>query len=115
MIKVKNIKLLGILLAVMVIFLGVRPLFTQTITNDSIASAIILVLIGIAYIVIVAKPQWAKAVFFFEGIIIGISGYTLLATPYNYLLGIIGLAIVVIAVLAYLQKLPMGILKYFYR
>ena len=104
MIKVKNIKLLGILLAVLVIFLGVRPLFTQTITNDSIASAIILVLIGIAYIVIVAKPQWAKAVFFFEGIIIGISGYTLLATPYNYLLGIIGLAIVVIAVLAYLQK-----------
>ena len=73
MIKVKNIKLLGILLAVLVIFLGVRPLFTQTITNDSIASAIILVLIGIAYIVIVAKPQWAKAVFFFEGIIIGIS------------------------------------------
>ena len=68
-----------------------------------------------AYIVIVAKPQWAKAVFFFEGIIIGISGYTLLATPYNYLLGIIGLAIVVIAVLAYLQKLPMSILKYFYR
>ena len=61
MIKVKNIKLLGILLAVLVIFLGVRPLFTQTITNDSIASAIILVLIGIAYIVIVAKPQWAKA------------------------------------------------------
>ena len=75
---------MGILLAVLVIFLGVRPLFTQTITNDSIASAIILVLIGIAYIVIVAKPQWAKAVFFFEGIIIGISGYTLLATPYNY-------------------------------
>ena len=105
MIKVKNIKLLGILLAVLVIFLGVRPLFTQTITNDSIASAI----------VIVAKPQWAKAVFFFEGIIIGISGYTLLATPYNYLLGIIGLAIVVIALLAYLQKLPMSILKYFYR
>ena len=72
MIKVKNIKLLGILLAILVIFLGIRSLFTQTITNDSIASAIILVLIGIAYIVIVAKPQWVKAVFFFEGIIIGI-------------------------------------------
>ena len=52
MIKVKNIKLLGILLAVLVIFLGVRPLFTQTITNDSIASAIILVLIGIVGIVV---------------------------------------------------------------
>lgn len=115
MIKVKNIKLLGILLAILVIFLGIRSLFTQTITNDSIASAIILVLIGIAYIVIVAKPQWVKAVFFFEGIIIGISGYMLLAIPYNYLFGIIGLVIVVIAILAYLQKLPMSILKYFYR
>lgn len=115
MIKVKNIKLLGILLAILVIFLGIRSLFTQTITNDSIASAIILVLIGIAYIVIVAKPQWVKAVFFFEGIIIGISGYMLLVIPYNYLLGIIGLVIVVIAILAYLQKLPMSILKYFYR
>lgn len=115
MIKVKNIKLLGILLAILVIFLGIRSLFTQTITNDSIASAIILVLIGIAYIVIVAKPQWVKAVFFFEGIIIGISCYMLLAIPYNYLLGIIGLVIVVIAILAYLQKLPMSILKYFYR
>ena len=86
MIKVKNIKLLGILLAILVIFLGIRSLFTQTITNDSIASAII-----------------------------GISGYMLLAIPYNYLLGIIGLVIVVIAILAYLQKLPMSILKYFYR
>ena len=63
------------------------------------------------------KQIFASACGFFItiGIIIGISGYTLLATPYNYLLGIIGLAIVVIAVLAYLQKLPMSILKYFYR
>ena len=38
MIKVKNIKLLGILLAILVIFLGIRSLFTQTITNDSIAT-----------------------------------------------------------------------------
>ena len=45
MIKVKNIKLLGILLAILVIFLGIRSLFTQTITNDSIASRLILVLI----------------------------------------------------------------------
>lgn len=115
MIKVKNVKLLGILLAILIIFLGLRSLFTQKITNDSIASAIILALIGIAYIIIVAKPSWAKAVFFFEGIIIGVSGYTLLAIPYNYLLGVVGIIIVVIAILAYLQKLPMPILKYFYR
>lgn len=70
MIKVKNIKLLGILLAVLVIFLGVRPLFTQTITNDSIASAIILVLIGIAYIVIVAKPQWVRQFSFLKELLL---------------------------------------------
>ena len=115
MIKIKNVKLLGILLAILVIFLGVRSLFIQEITNDNIASAIILVLIGIAYMIILVKPSWAKAVFFFEGIIIGISGYMLLAIPYNYLLAIVGLVIVVIAILAYLQKLPMSILKYFYR
>ncbi len=115
MIKIKNVKLLGILLAILVIFLGVRSLFTQEITNDNIASTIILVLIGIAYMIILVKPSWAKAVFFFEGIIIGISGYMLLAIPYNYLLAIVGLVIVVIAILAYLQKLPMSILKYFYR
>jgi hypothetical protein len=115
MIKIKNVKLLGILLAILVIFLGVRSLFIQEITNDNIASAIILVLIGIAYMIILVKPSWAKAVLFFEGIIIGISGYMLLAIPYNYLLAIVGLVIVVIAILAYLQKLPMSILKYFYR
>ena len=115
MIKIKNVKLLGILLAILVIFLGIHSLFTQEITNDNIASAIILVLIGIAYMIILVKPSWAKAVFFFEGIIIGISGYMLLAIPYNYLLAIVGLVIVVIAILVYLQKLPMSILKYFYR
>ena len=115
MIKVKNVKLLGILLAILIIFLGFRSLFTQKITNDSIASTIILALIGSAYIIIVAKPSWAKAVFFFEGIIIGVSGYTLLAIPYNYLLAVVGIIIVVIAILTYLQKLPMSVLKYFYR
>ena len=115
MIKVKNVKLLGILLAILIIFLGLRSLFTQKITNDSIASTIILALIGIAYIIIVAKPSWAKAVFFFEGIIIGVSGYTLLAIPYNYLLTVVGIIIVVISILAYLQKLTMSVLKYFYR
>ncbi len=114
MIKIKNMKLLGILLAIMVIFLGIRSLFNE-INNDNIATAIILTLIGLAYIIIVFKPGWAKAVFFFEGIIIGLSGYLLLAIPYNYLLGCVGIVIVVIAILAYLQKLPMSILKYFYR
>jgi hypothetical protein len=39
----------------------------------------------------------------------------LLAHPYNIEFVIVGVIIVAIAILAYLQKLPAGILKWFYR
>jgi hypothetical protein len=79
------------------------------------ATAIILILIAIAYFVILFNPGWTKAVFFFEGIVIGVSGYMLLAYPYNIGFAVVGLIIIIIAILAYLRKLPPGILKWFYR
>lgn len=116
MANVKMFKLLGIALAIMLILLGVLPLFNgQPITNDVLATAIILVLISIAYFIIMFKPPWTKAVFFFEGIVIGLSGYMLLGYPYNIEFAVIGLIIVIIAILAYLQKLPANILKFFYK
>ncbi len=109
-------KLLGVMLAVMLVVWGIAPFLRhQTITNDVIATAIILILIAIAYMIILFNPSWTKAVFFFEGIIIGFTGYTLLAFPYNIELAIVGIIIVLIAILAYLQKLPPSILKWFYR
>lgn len=114
--RIKTIKLLGLILAIAVIFLGILPILRgDALTNDTIATAIILVLLGIAYILINFKPEWTKAVFFFEGIVIGVAGYMLLAYPYNIGFVIIGLFIILIAVLAYLMKLPAGILKFFYR
>ena len=114
--RIKTFKMFGVLLAVVLIIVGILPVIRgNVLTNDSIATSIILILLGIAYIIITFKPEWTKAVFFFEGIVIGVVGYTILAFPYNIGFAIIGLIIIAIAVLAYLMKLPKGILKFFYR
>ena len=116
MANVKMFKLLGVLLALILIVWAIAPFLRhQPITNDIIVTAIILILIAVAYFIILFNPSWTKAVFFFEGIIIGASGYMLLAFPYNIELAIVGLIIIIIAILAYLQKLPPNILKWFYR
>ena len=116
MANVKMFKLLGVMLAVMLIVWGLAPFIRhQPITNDVMATAIILVLIAVAYFIILFNPSWTKAVFFFEGIVIGVSGYMLLASPYNIGFVIVGVIFIAIAVLAYLQKLPPSILKWFYR
>ena len=116
MANVKMFKLLGIMLALMLIVWAVAPFLRhQPITNDVMATAIILILIAVAYFIILFNPSWTKAVFFFEGIVIGVSGYMLLDYPYSLEFAIVGLIIVIIAVLAYLQKLPPSILKWFYR
>ena len=109
-------KLLGVMLAVMLIVWAIAPFIRhQPITNELMATAIILILIAVAYFIILLNPGWTKAVFFFEGIVIGVSGYMLLAHPYNLGFVIVGVIIILIAILAYLQKLPPSILKWFYR
>ena len=116
MANVKMFKLLGILLALMLIVWAVTPFLRhQTITLEIMATAIILILIAVAYFIILFNPSWTKAVFFFEGIVIGVVGYSILAFPYNIGFAIIGLLIIAIAILAYLMKLPQGMLKFFYR
>jgi len=116
MANVKMFKLLGVVLALMLIVWGLTPIFRhEALTNDVLATAIILVMIGIAYLIIIYNPGWTKAVFFFEGIIIAVCGYMFLDYPYNLELAIVGLIIIIIAILAYLQKLPANILKWFYR
>ncbi|WP_243409681.1 hypothetical protein [Methanobrevibacter thaueri] len=104
------------MLALVLIVWAISPFLRhQPITNDVMATAIILILIAVAYLIIMFNPGWTKAVFFFEGIVIGVSGYMLLAYPYSIEFVIVGLIIVIIAILAYMQKLPPNILKWFYR
>lgn len=116
MITIKNIKTLGIILAIVLVYLAISPFFTdEIITNNTIATTIILILVAIAYIVVIFKPQWNKALLLLEGVVVAIVGYMFLDIPYNYLLTIIGLIIIIIAILAYLSKLPSALLKFFYR
>ena len=116
MANVKMFKLLGTLLALILIVWGLTPIFRhEPLTNDVIATSIVLILIGVAYLILRYNPSWTNAVFFFEGIVIGVAGYMLLDYPYNIELAIVGLIIIAIAILAYLQKLPANILKWFYR
>ncbi len=116
MANVKMFKLLGVALALVLIVWAITPFLRhQPITNEVIATAIVLILIAVAYLIILFNPGWTKAVFFFEGIIIGVVGYMILDSPYNIEFAVIGLIIIIIAILAYLQKLPPSILKWFYR
>lgn len=116
MANIKMFKLLGVMVAILLIVWGIAPVLRgQPLTNDLLATAIILILIAVAYLIIMFNPSWTKAVFFFEGVIIGASGLILLKHPYNIEFAVIGLIIVIIAVLAYLQKLPASILKFFYK
>ena len=116
MANIKMFKLLGVILALALIVWAIFPFVSHNpITNDVLATSIILILIAVAYLIILYNPSWTKAVFFFEGIVIGVSGYMLLDFPYNIELLIVGLIIVIIAILAYLQKLPPSILKWFYK
>ena len=116
MANVKMFKMLGVMVALLLIVWGILPFLRhQTITNEVIATSIILILIGVAYLIIMYNPSWTKAVFFFEGIVIAVAGYMLLDLPYSIELVVVGLFIIAIAILAYLQKLPPSILKWFYR
>ena len=116
MANIKMFKLLGLLVSLLLIIWGILPFLRhQPITTDVIATAIILIMIAVAYMIIMFNPSWTKAVFFFEGIIIAVAGYMLLAFPYNLEFALVGVIIIAIAILAYLQKLPPKILRLFYR
>ena len=116
MANIKMFKLLGVLVALLLIIWAVLPFLRhQPITTDVIATAIILIMIAIAYMIIMFNPSWTKAVFFFEGIFIAVAGYMLLEFPYNLELAVVGIIIIAIAILAYLQKLPPKMLRWFYR
>lgn len=115
MITTKEIKFLGILLAIALIVWSIFPFITsKTITSDILSTSIIFLLIGFSYLIIVFKPQWNKAILFVEGIIIGLTGY-LLDYPYNIYFAILGIIIVILAILAYKRKLPSFLLNIFYK
>ena len=65
MANIKMFKLLGVLLALMLVIWAILPILRhQALNNELIATAIILIMIAAAYLVILFNPSWTKAVFF---------------------------------------------------
>lgn len=113
-----KIQQFSIVFAFVMITWGLLPFFNldiMSLTPNSIASSTILFLIGIAYPLIVFKPQWNKAVLLIEGIVFASVGLAFLEPLYNLLFLIIGAFFAILAILAYARKLPAGILRFFYK
>ena len=54
--RIKTIKMLGMVLAAVLIIVGILPIIRgDVLTNDSIATSIILILLGVAYLIISFK------------------------------------------------------------
>jgi len=113
-----RIQQFSIVFAFIMVTWALLPFFNlggMSVDSNSVASSTILILIGIAYPLVVFKPQWNKSVLLIEGIVFVVVGLTFLQDPYNILFFIIGLFFIVLAILAYVRKLPSGILKFFYK
>ncbi|MBZ9569944.1 hypothetical protein KQY27_00025 [Methanobrevibacter sp. TMH8] len=113
-----RIQQFSIVFAFIMITWGLLPFFNLDntfLTSNTIASSTILFLIGIAYPLIVFKPQWNKAVLMIEGIVFAAVGLAFLQPLYNLIFLIIGAFFAILAILAYAKKLPSRLLKFFYK
>lgn len=110
-----RMRMYSIIFFFVMISLALVPFYYgQPFTGENIASAFIIILVGVVFPLVSFKPQWNKAVLFFEGILFAFLGYNYLANPINYIFLVFGLILVAISLLAYVKKLPPKLLKFFY-
>ena len=84
------------------------------VTLDVIASSVVLVVVGWTLALTVFGPTWTKAAIFIDGLIFLMVGITFLLMPYNLIFILFGVILLVIAVAAYLGKLPKSFLRLFH-
>ena len=111
-----KIQQFSIVFAFIMITWGLLPFFNlggTTLNNNTMATSTILFLLGIAYPLIVFTPEWKKAVLLVEGIIFASVGVAFLEPLFNLYFLIIGIFFIVISVLAYANKLPKSISRFF--
>jgi len=87
----------------------------KPVTLDIIASTVVLVVVGWTLAMSVFEPNWIKAAIFVDGLVFLAVGLSLLLSPYNYIFILFGIILLIIAVLAYMRKLPDNLLRFFYR
>lgn len=114
--KINKIQQFSVIFAFIMISWGMLPFFGYgALDNTNIATSVILMLVGIAYPLSLFKPQWNKSLLLLEGIIFAAAGLIFLKPLYNLLFIIIGVALAILAILAYARKLPNSLLKFFYK
>ena len=80
-----------------------------------IASSVVLIVVGWTLAMSVFEPSWTKAAILIDGLIFVLVGITFLLMPYNLIFIIFGIVLLVIAVAAYLGKLPKSFLRLFHK
>lgn len=106
---------LGIIISIFLIALGAYNLATSSVWDyDTIVVTIILVIVGVTYAMSTFVPAWLKSAVFVDGLVFGIS-YFYVTSPLNVLFGIVGLLLLILAIFAYIGKLPNSLLRLFYQ
>ena len=109
----KSIILLAFSVILMVLGLW-NYVSAHPVTYDIIASSVVLIVVGWTLAMSVFEPSWTKAAIFIDGLIFVLVGITFLLMPYNLIFIIFGIVLLVIAVAAYLGKLPKSFLRLFH-
>ena len=109
----KSIILLAFSVILMVLGLW-NYVSAHPVTYDIIASSVVLIVVGWTLAMSVFEPSWTKAAIFIDGLIFVLVGITFLLMPYNLIFILFGIILLVIAVAAYLGKLPKSFLRLFH-
>ena len=110
----KSISLLAFSVILMVLGLW-NYADANPVTYEIIASSVVLIVVGWTLAMSVFEPSWTKAAIFIDGLIFVLVGITFLLMPYNLIFIIFGIVLLVIAVAAYLGKLPKSFLRLFHK
>ncbi len=113
--KSGKIPILSIFLSIIIIGLSAYNLATASVwTMDVIMITIILFVVGVTYAMSTFVPAWLKSAVFIDGLIFLIS-FFFMSYPINIVFGVVGIILLLIAILAYLGKLPNYMLRLFYQ
>ena len=105
-----------LMFSVLLVILGIWDLIMiKPVTYDVIATSIVLIVIGATLGVSLFVQSWVKAAIFVDGLVFIATGITFLMAPYNYVFILFGVILLVIAVLAYMRRLPNFLLRLFYK
>lgn len=106
---------MGVLISIILVALAAYNIATaKVIDHDCVMITIILVVVGVTYATSTFVPAWLKAAVFVDGVVFAFS-FFFMTSPLNIVFGVVGLLLLALSILAYIQKLPNSLLRLFYQ